>query len=220
MLAKDLISDSIYPLKTSDSGTDALIMMDEFRVSHLPIVNDIDFLGLISDEDIYNMNDPDQAVGNHQLSLNKPYILKYQHFFEVLRILTEQKLSLLPVVDDKLKYHGVICLSDIVRVGARLLSADSPGGIIILELNLNDYVLSEIASIIESNDAKVLSFFVSPYENSTKMALTIKINKMELGPILQTFNRYNYIIKASMSEQDDYDDLMDNYDSLMNYLNI
>lgn len=44
MLAKELISDIILPLKTSDTGITALNWMEEFRVSHLPIVNNQDFL--------------------------------------------------------------------------------------------------------------------------------------------------------------------------------
>ena len=51
MLAKDFIFDKITPLKTSDTGFDALALMDEYRVSHLPIINDEELLGVISDED-------------------------------------------------------------------------------------------------------------------------------------------------------------------------
>ncbi len=83
-----------------------------------------------------------------------------------------------------------------------------------------DYSLSEIARIIESNDAKILSLFVHSWPESTKIEVTLKINRVELGAILQTFNRFNYNIKAIFSEQDDLDDLRERYDSLMNYLNI
>jgi len=56
--------------------------------------------------------------------------------------------------------------------------------------------------------------------DSTKLEITIKINKIEINGLLQTFSRYNYIVKASFTESDDFDDLKDRYDSFMNYLNI
>jgi len=60
MLAKELMSDIVPPLKTSDTGLQALSWMDVFRISHLPIVNNLEFLGLISDKDIYNLNMADE----------------------------------------------------------------------------------------------------------------------------------------------------------------
>ena len=82
MVAKDLISEVIPSLKTSDLGQTALNWMEIFRVSHLPIVNNQDFLGLISDADIYDMNKPDEPIGNHELTLFKPYVGDEQHILK------------------------------------------------------------------------------------------------------------------------------------------
>ena len=87
MLARELISDVVTALRTSDSGTSALSWMEVFRVKHLPIVNHREFLGLISDSDIYDLNDPDEPVGNHNLSLQKPYVNEDQHIYEVIELL-------------------------------------------------------------------------------------------------------------------------------------
>jgi acetoin utilization protein AcuB len=38
MVAESLISNVILPLRTSDTGDEALSMMDDFYVRHLPIV--------------------------------------------------------------------------------------------------------------------------------------------------------------------------------------
>ena len=220
MISKDLISSSIIPLKTSDTGSDALNLMDELKVSHLPIVNNVDLLGLISEEDIYSLNNLDAPIGDHKLSVKRPFIDKFQHIYDAIRLISELELSLIPVLDEKNKYIGVITLEKLIDHFAHTLSINNPGGIIVLEINTNDYSLSEIAQIVESNDAKILSLYVTSHEDSTKMELTLKINKMDINGILQTLNRYNYIIVASFSEKDYLDDLMDRYDSLMNYLNI
>ena len=81
MVANDLISVIIPSLKTSDTGQTALNWMEIFRISHLPIVNNQDFLGLISDTDIYDMNQPEEPIGNHALTLLKPYVTTEQHLF-------------------------------------------------------------------------------------------------------------------------------------------
>jgi acetoin utilization protein AcuB len=99
MLAKDLISDVIPSLKTSDTGLDALNWMEAFRVSHLPIVNNQIFLGLISDTDIFDLNSANEPLGNHRLSLMKPYVISHQHIYDVIEIASRLKLSIVPVLD-------------------------------------------------------------------------------------------------------------------------
>ena len=220
MLAKELISNAIMPLKTSDSGLIALNWMEEFRVSHLPIVNDNDFLGLVSESDIFEMNSFEEPLGNHILSLHKPYVLENQHVYDVIRQVYEQKLTLIPVVSEKHKYLGSITIQCLVDYFARLAAVDSPGGIIVLEMGVRDYSLSEIARIVESNDASVLSMYIKTMPDSTRMEVTLKINRMDIGPVIQTFIRYDYLIKASFYEEELNESLKERYDSLMKYLDI
>jgi len=220
MFAKDMMTNDIVPLKTSDTGQEALSWMDEYRLSHLPIVNNTEFLGLISDLDIYNMNMPEESLGNHTLSLNMPSVLDDKHMFDVLKIFHENRLTLLPVVNQKNKYLGSITLRNLVKNFSEITSIQNPGGILVLEVNQNDYSLAEITRLVESNDIKVLSSYITTFPDSTKMEVTIKMNKIDITPIIQTFLRFNYIIKASFNDTEPNNDLQENYDSFMNYLNI
>jgi CBS domain containing-hemolysin-like protein len=220
MIARQLISDEIMPLKTSDSGTKALNWMDEYKVSHLPIVNNENFLGVISEQDIYNLSNFDEPLGNHKLSLKQPFINEHQHIYNVLRIIDELKLTVIPVLDDHQKYLGCFTLRNLLTFIAGIYSIDNPGGVIVLEISEQDYSLTEIANIVESNNAKILSSFITSHKDSTRLEVIIKVNKIELGAILQTFDRYGYYVKASFGEDEDQKDLKERYDSLMNYLNI
>jgi len=78
--------------------------MEIFRISHLPIVNNQDFLGLISDSDIYDMNQPEEPIGNHALTLLKPYVTVEQHLFEVIGLAARLKLTVIPVLDNQNHY--------------------------------------------------------------------------------------------------------------------
>ena len=220
MTAKDFINPGFLPLRTSDTALTALSWMDEYRVSHLPVVNGIDYLGLISDSDIYNDADLDEPIGNHSLSLNHPFVEQNQHIYDVLKIMASLKLTLLPVLDDKNHYLGVITQGILIDEISNITSIQNPGATLVLEVSSNNYSLSEIAQIVESNDAKILSCFITSQPDSTEMDVTIRINRMDFYPILQTFNRYNYVVKASYGESNYYEDLQERYDMLMNYLNV
>jgi CBS domain-containing protein len=221
MVAKDLISEVIPSLKTSDLGQTALNWMEIFRVSHLPIVNNQDFLGLISDADIYDMNQPEEPIGNHALTLFKPYVEEEQHIFEVIGLASRLKLSVVPVLDSNKHFKGVITISDLIRHLAGISSMDQPGGIIVLELIERDYSLSQIAQIVESNNAKVLSMYITSPPESTKLEVTLKLNTSDLISVIRTFERYNYEVKTWVSDNDSMDSFYsERYDLLMKYLNI
>ena len=140
--------------------------------------------------------------------------------YDVIHQVFEQKLTLIPVIDEKQKYLGSITLQCLVKYFARLAAVDNPGGIIVLEMGIRDYSLSEIARIVESNDSSILSLYIMTLPDSTRMEVTIKINRMDIGPVIQTFNRYNYNIKASFYENELNESLKDRYDSLMKFLDI
>jgi len=215
MLAKDLISDVIPILITSDTGMKALTWMEIFRVSHLPIVNNNELLGLISDTDIYDQNEAEEPIGAHPLSLIRPFVYSNQHIYEVITIVSKLNLSLIPVLNEQDHYQGCISLQNLISHFGQLAAANEPGAIIVLELNLHDYLLTEIAQIVESNDSKILSLYVSTFKNSTKLNLTLKLNATNLNSIIQTFERYNYTIKASFMEDENLEHF-----SKLNYTNI
>ena len=220
MLAKNLMSDVVPALKTSDTGHQALSWMDIFRISHLPIVNEREFLGLISDKDIYDLNMVEEPIGNHSLSLFSPFIFTDQHIYEVIELASRLKLSVIPVLDRESNYQGLITIGDLVEHFADLSALKHPGGILVLEVNQNDYSLTEISQIVESNDAKILSLYISSSERTTLMDITLKINRTDLSSVIRTFERYEYSIKASYLKDEEEDRLyQDRYDLFMKYLN-
>jgi hypothetical protein len=220
MIAKEMISEIIPALKTSDTGITALNWMDVFKVSHLPIVNDKEFLGLISEIDIFDMNMPEESLGNHQLSLLRPYVIENQHVFEVMEVASKLKLSIIPVLDIQKNYLGVITIMELLQHFTEFSALSSPGGILIIELSSNDFSMSQISQIVEGNDAKILSSYISSHPDSTKLELTLKLNVIDLTSIIQTFNRYNYTIRGSFMKYDEEEELLDErYDLLMRFLN-
>lgn len=219
MIASNLLSQSILPLKTSDTGEEALSLMGEFYVKHLPIVNNEQLLGLISEDDILN-NDVLEPIGSFQLSLTRPYVRNKDHIYEVMRIMSEYKLTVIPVVDEEGNFLGLICQDDLLRFFANIGSFTEPGSIIVLEMSKQDYSMAQISRVVESENAAILSSFITTNLDSTKIDVTIKINRPDISNILSTFQRFDYNVKASFQESDYFESLKDRYDSLMSFLNV
>jgi acetoin utilization protein AcuB len=220
MIAKEIATDEILPLKITDSCTFGLNSMEENRVLHMPVVNDRELVGVVTESDLVNHTDLDEPVGNVKLSLPNAFISQDQHTFDVMKMITELKLSLLPVVDERNLYIGVITLPSLVKYITMNASILNPGGLIVLEVAENNYSMAEISQIIESNNARIIGAFFTTHPDSTLIDITLKINDIDLNPVIQTFERYNYTIKATFAEKDDMDELKERYDALMNFLSI
>jgi acetoin utilization protein AcuB len=220
MLIADLITDEIPPLKQSDTVKVALDWMEQFKVSHLAVVKERELIGIVSEHDLIDYNNPDEKLDSLKVPLLKPIIHNYQHTYDLLKLMMSFNLTLIPVLDDKELYKGCISLKGLLQNISTMASVQNLGGVIVLEVNQVDYSLTQIASIIEGNDAKVLSAHVSSIPDSTKMEVTIKVNKEDLSRILQTFYRYNYTVKASFQHANFESGLKDKLDEFMHFLNI
>lgn len=220
MLAIELITDAIPPVHTSDSIQKVLDRMIEFRVRHLPIVNEEQFLGLIDENDMLLETDYQTQIGALALSLVNPYVLEDQHIYDVIWTFCERQLTVVPVLDAKKNYLGLISINSLTKYIAELTAVDQPGGIIVLEINNKNNSLAHMAQIVESDNAQILSSYVRTFPDSTRMEVTLKVNKQDISAIIATFLRYEYDIKATFNHSDENDNSRDRYNSLMNYLNL
>ena len=220
MLAVELIADTIPPVHTSDTVQKVMDRLAEFRLRHLPIVNEEQFLGLVADTDLIKETDYQAPIGALALSLVNPYVREDQHIYDVIRLFYEQQLTVVPVLDVKKNYLGLISINNMNEYFAKLTSVTEPGGIIVLEITNKNNSLAHMAQIVESDNAQILSSYVRTFPDSTRMEVTLKVNKLDISAITATFLRYEYDIKATFNHSDDNDNSKDRYDSLMNYLNL
>ena len=218
MLAKSLIKDIIPPLKITDTGERALAWMEEFRMRYLPVVNGTEFLGIISEADIIGLARKTKPLADFSVPLDRVYIKEDEHVYEAVRFISKYNYPIVPVLDTDQHYAGILTVMDIIESFAGLFAVSGPGGIIQLEVNQHDYVLSEIAQLVEANDASIMSLSVNPMPDQTKLDITIKVNKIDLTRILSAFYRYNYNIKAFYHQSEFAEDLQSRYEAFMNYL--
>jgi acetoin utilization protein AcuB len=220
MLALELIADVVPSVHTSDSIQKVIDRMYEFRVKHLPIVNEEQFLGLVAENDLIKETDYSTPIGALRLSLVNPYVLAEQHVYDVIRLFHEQQLTVVPVLDIKNNYLGLISINAITEYFATLTSVGQPGGIIVLEIYNKNNSLAHMSQIVESDNAQILSSYVRSFPDSTKMEVTLKVNKQDISAIVASFLRYDYDIKATFNHTHENDNSRERYNSFMNYLNL
>ncbi len=221
MIAENLISEVVPSLRWSDTGQKALNWMDVFRISHLPVVEDRHFYGLVSDKMIYDLNMTGKELSELRDKLIVAQVFVNQHIYQLVSVISLHKLSIVPVLDLDKNYRGVVTALDLAKEFAVLVGVNQPGGVIELELNPVDYSLAQITQIVEGNDAKILSLYIHERDESTRMTVTLKINVIDLSRIIQTFVRYDYTIKAVYMDESMWGDLYDDrFEQFMKYLDI
>lgn len=195
--------------------------MDVYRVSHIPVVDNSEYLGLVSDKLIYDLNILEVPIETQIDKLNTSHAHKEQHIFEIAILMYKLKLSVLPVLDADHFYLGAITLYDLARRFAKLFALKEIGGVIILAMNEINYSLAEISQIVESNGVKILSSFTDKKHGTNEMDVILKLNKEDLSPLIQAFMRYDYNVKAVYLDQSELKDLyQDRFDLFMKYMNI
>jgi len=219
MIASKLISHIISPLRTSDTGEEAITMMNVYHVKHLPIVNNESFLGIISEDDILD-NDLNEPIGSYRLSLINPFVYESDHIFDVMKKIAQSNLTTIPVIDHQENFLGLITLEDLLKCFANGFSFNEVGGIIVIKVHRNNYSLAEIARIVESGNANIISSFISSQQDTGELLISLKLNTNELAAVISAFERFDYVIHSSYTESEEYDNLKERYDSLMKYLSV
>ncbi|MDY9919785.1 hypothetical protein SAMN05216365_13114 [Porphyromonadaceae bacterium NLAE-zl-C104] len=93
--------------------------------------------------------------------------------------------------------------------------------LIILEVPLKDYTLTEIARIVESNNAHITALSVMPISGGEFLLISLKLDIDDVTVLLRSFERFNYnVVYYFMKEGEVTDKQKERLDELMYYLNM
>ena len=220
MIASSLITDMVPPILANESCERALIWMDEFKVAHLPVVEGTQYIGLVSDDLILDSNDTDIPVGELNLISHRPFVFAHQHVYEVMKVMADLNITVVPILDEKENYLGLTTTQYIMSALTNMAAMEQSGAVIVVEMNENDYSMAQLGQLIEGNDTKILSSYVTSNPDSTQIEVTLKLNRKDIGGVLQTLFRYEFNVKETYAGNKYEEDMQDRYDSLINFLNI
>jgi acetoin utilization protein AcuB len=193
--------------------------MEEYDVLHLPVLSEGKFVGLISKEDLLDGNENEVLANLESLFLGVS-IKGEEHFFTSLKLISENELSLLPVVNDQFELSGVLLIQNLIRSLSGFLGNETPGGIIVIEIAKQNFSFGEISRLVETNDAYITQLNTRIEGDSGTIVATIKINKIEISDIVATFQRYDYKVRYYFGDEEYGNELKENYNHLIAYLNM
>jgi acetoin utilization protein AcuB len=219
VLNKEIISSVIPSLNPDDTVFQALELMNEFHVSQLAVVAQDKYLGLVFESDLLNL-DESAAMITAADHFSRIAVHANTHFIESIQASNDYNLTVVPVVEKENEFIGVILATDLLKNFGKITGASDPGGVIVLEMDQRSFSFSEISKLVETNDAQITQLNTYWDTQAAAFFVTIKINKFEISDIIATFQRYDYQVKYYFGEELYENELKDNYDHLMNYLNI
>lgn len=208
-----------YQVLPSDNVEYVLGKMGEYHSHHLPVVHKETFHGLIAYDDLLDQENEERPINSIPHKLMPIYLYDYQHIYDALQLISAQDYGLIPVLDKKHEYLGVLTKQDVLLALTETLGNEE-GAIIVLELGVRDNALSHVARIIESENTSILSTAIRSIPNSSKLEMTIKVNKTSISPVVASLWRNDYVVKATFRDGSDQSDIQNRYDLLMNYLDI
>jgi acetoin utilization protein AcuB len=220
MLTREVISQTLPYLHPGDKVHHALQLMNDNQVTHLPIVEGEKYIGLISEDDLLQAENDNATLDTLQQSFAVVSVRENEHFLKAVQLAADNALSVVPVVTDENELAGTVAYNDLLKYAAEFMSLNEPGGLIVLEMDSNQYSFNEISKLVETNDAQITQLNTSNDAETGIMQVTLRINKPEISDIIATFQRYEYNVKYFFGEEQYTNELRTNYDNLMNYLKL
>jgi acetoin utilization protein AcuB len=199
MLSIELINNNIPRLHLQDSVRKALQLFSDFRVTHLPVVSDDKFLGLISEEDLLDAESDKLPIESMQDSFTHLSVLDNEHFLRAVKFSNESESNIVPVINEENEFQGSITTSELLKTLGHF---------------------TEIGRIVESNNATILHLNTTVNSETAMFTVTIHTNKKEIASIVSTFERYEFDVIYYFGNENFENDIHSNYRHLMNYLDI
>ena len=194
--------------------------MNEYRVFHLPLIQRDNYLALISEDDLLDWDTPEEPLSLAEFLTFRPAVFEGAHPFEAVKVAKEFNLSVLPVVDKQNHFSGVITIEGLFNYLTDNTAIKSDGSILVLEMEQRNYSLSEIARICESNEISILSVTIQNKDEHGTIWVTLKVNSNDIQALISTFERFNYQVLETFATDFTKDDVQQNYDMLMHYINL
>jgi acetoin utilization protein AcuB len=220
MLTAQLINQNIPRLQLLDSVGKAKQLVNDFKLTHLPVVSENKFLGLISEEDLLDVEDdkiPIEVIQEHFIQAS---VADDIHFLNAVNCSNQFDTNIVPVVNKSMEYEGGITTSDLLKTLSSFTGATEIGGIIVLKIERIQFSLSEISRIVESNDCTILHLNTTTDSQTGLLEITLHVNKREIAAIVATFERYEYTVSYYFGNENFENEIDSNYKHLMNYLDL
>ncbi len=202
MQAVDFILPLIPLIHTSDPAGSALKKMESLELTTLPVVEGGLFLGFVEDEILLEQENLDIQIAQVELDCASCWVYADQHLYDLIRIGTEHQSKWVGILDREQQYLGVVPTQDALTAYADNFSMHFQGSVLVISLQMNDFQLSEIARLVESENCKILScqLYADPMDPQS-VDVTLKLDKPDTRYVKATLLRFGYQVKDYAQEE-------------------
>jgi predicted transcriptional regulator len=217
MLNQQIISSQITPLSYSQTVKEALTLMGDLKFPQMPVVKDGMYIGMLMEDDLLDA-EGQETLDSFQYDLLPFSVNGNDHFLTAAKLTSEQRLKLVPVINNDKEYLGAIIEEDLLRQFSRLNGVQETGALLVLSMDPDEFSTGQLSKLVETNDAVITQLNTFTEEVSGKMIVTLRINKEEVSDIIATFQRYDYQVIFHAGQEQYENELKRNYYHLMNFL--
>ena len=214
----DFLNTDIKPLKSKETLAEAQDLFADYNYTHFPVTEEDVFIGCISKEEAA-IQPSQKTIGECRYEFDRFYVRSEMIWLDILEEFAKNESNIVPVLNSQNKYIGYYELDDVIKFFHETPFLREEGGILVIRKEISSYSMSQVAQIVESNNAKLLGLFISKTEVNF-IEVTLKISQSSLNEIIQTFRRYEYEIISEHQEDSYLKNLKDRSDYLDKYLNI
>ncbi|WP_431127701.1 CBS domain-containing protein [Flagellimonas flava] len=218
MQIQNRIINSVPVFEVSETLADVIRFFEETTFSHVAVSENGIYIGSLSENDLACF-EADKSIEDFRIDLEFFSVTKETLWLDVLEMFSRNQANILPVLDENQVIIGYYDLEDVVADFIDTPFFKEPGGILVVATGIKDYSFSEIAQIVEGNNARLLGAFITDSQNDV-VQITLKIGTLNLNEVAQTFRRYNYTIVFGNSDDQFLEDLKQRSDYLEKYLNV
>lgn len=220
MLTSDLVNQNIPQLQLTDTVGKARQLINDFKLTHLPIINEKRYLGLVSEEDLLDLEDEKTSIEQALDLVQLIYLADDVHFLNAIGFCNQHETNIVPILDKNAQFMGVITSANLLKTLGDFSGANEIGGIVVLEIERIHFSISEISRIVESNDCTILHLNTLTNAVNGHMQITLHLNKKEIAAVVSTFQRFEYHVIHQFGSENYNNPSDTNYRNLMNYLQI
>ena len=214
MRAQRILNMDLPVLALTDQVSRALEVMDEFKVMHLPVVEEDVYKGTVSEAQLLEL---DASALIAEAPLSEESIGMELHLYDVVARMGWSDVDVLPVVNEGL-YRGAVDRAAVLRFLAKRAGWGFPGSTIVLELLPKDLSPGELFRIVEVDGAQVTSYNVAAVENSELLEGTFKVDTEEIESLLSSLQRHEYTVQSFYNAPELEDEMRARFDAFMKYL--
>ncbi len=212
------IINTLPVFQLDDSMSEVIEFFQHTTYSHVAIVEDRKFVGVLSETDLETFEQV-KKVEDYRYELESFFARKETSWLDALELFARNEANLIPVLDENTLVIGYFDLHDIVAEFIDTPFFIEPGVVLVIAKGMKDYSFSEIAQIVESNNARLLGAFITESRDEITQ-ITLKITTENSNDVVQTLRRYNYNILFGNNEDQFIESLRRRSEYLDKYLNV